>query len=139
MKKAQLMAQPFYYIFVIIVIALIFIFGFRIINNLINLQEQSKFVQFKLDLENNVKYVYTLNPSSRVTYNLILPKDVNEVCFKNFQEYSKVYSASRNFQNFDVNNLIPIQDDYCIKTKDQKLSFTLENKIIDNKTRIIIE
>ena len=61
MKKAQLMAHPFYYVFVLIVVVLILIFGMDIIGKLKNTQEKSKFVSFKIDFENNVDNVYLKN------------------------------------------------------------------------------
>ncbi len=132
MKKAQLMSQPFYYIFIIIVIALVLVFGYRMINNLLNLQEQSKFVQFREDFKKEVNDVYTKNPGTRISQELLIPKDLKEVCFKQFQTYTKVSASPYN--SFNVDSLIPLNDNYCLKVNNNKLSFTLENKILNQKT-----
>ena len=135
MKKAQLMAQPFYYIFVIIVIALIFLFGFNIINKLQETQERTKFTEFKIDFSSKVEYIYALNAGSRLTYTLILPKDVKKVCFtydlSNLK--TKVELDSKYGNDFYVDKLI-INNNYCIQAKNNKLDFALENKILDGKT-----
>ena len=142
MKKAQLMSQPFYYIFIVIVIALIFLFGFNIINNLIKLNENAKYVTFKTDFEQAVNDMYYKNPGSIINYTknsnhkpLVLPKDVKEVCFiKN--GLTRVKASSLYFREFSVNNLVPEID--CIKSQSNSLSFTLENKLINNEIKVVI-
>ena len=140
MKKAFLMAQPFYYIFAIILIALILFFGYNVINNLINLNEQGKFVTFKSDLTKTVNDIYYKNPGSIIQYSktsthkpLLLPRDVKEVCFTSD---GKVTAKSKYFQEFTVENLVPIVN--CITTINNELSFILENKIINNKIKVEI-
>ena len=139
MKKAQLMNHPFYYIFVVIVIALIFIFGFRMISNLIKLQEQGKFVEFKVELKKAVDNVYVQNPGTKISFLLTFPKDAKEVCFEKFNTYSKLSSDSKYFISFNMDNLTHNkQNPYCIKIKNQQLSFALENKILNDKTVVEI-
>lgn len=140
MKKAQLMSQPFYYIFIIIVIALIFLFGFNVITKLQYTQEKSKSILFKTDFQQAVNNVYSQNPGTKLFFSLQLPKDSKEICFQRFLTYSKVSSDSRYFQSFDVNNLVHNNQEntFCIKTKNEKLSFNLENKIMNDKTVVEI-
>ena len=138
MKKAQLTAQPFYYIFIMIVIAMILVFGFRIINNLRETQEQTKFVQFKTDLQASVNSVYLKNPGTKISYSSLLPKDVKQVCFKDFTTYTEVSAKSEFFLTFQVDNLIPKFDNYCLQAKAGKLDFTLENKILNRETIVEI-
>jgi len=140
MKKAQLMAHPFYYIFVIIVIALIFLFGFNIIQKLHETQERTKFFNFKTDLTSSVNSIYNLNPGSRNTYTLLLPKDAKRVCFKNLNSNTEISSDSKYFFKFNVENLIPKNTqpnaNYCLQSINNKLTFALENKIINNKVMV---
>ncbi len=139
MKKAQLMSQPFYYIFVVIVIALIFVFGFNIINNLIKAQEQSKFIQFKTDFNNIVDNVYSKSPGTKISSSLLLPKDAKKVCFNQFPDYTRVSSDSIYSISFTNNNLVHNKDNpYCINVKAQEVTFTLENKVISDKSIVEI-
>ena len=137
MKKAQLMSQPFYYIFIVIVIALVLIFGFNLINKLQNTQEKAKFIQFKTDFNQDINNVYLQNPGSRSSFSLLLPEDVKQVCFKTNNLITKISSSESNyFQSFNVDNLV--SNNHCIKIINNRLSFTLENKIVNQKTIVEI-
>ena len=138
MKKAELMSQPLYYVFVMIVIAMVLYFGFTVITKLGETKEKANFIQFKTDFQSSVSNIYSLNPGSKNSYSLLLPKDAKQVCFKKFADYSKISSDSKYFQSFDVNNLVSNQNSYCIDIKNQKISFTLENKIFNGKTLVEI-
>ena len=139
MKKAQLMSQPFYYIFVIIVIAMILIFGFNLINNLIKTQEKAKFIQFKTDFKGSVENVYVQNPGTKISFSLLVPKDLNKVCFEKIQNTVEVSSDSEYFISFNEDRLTHNkQNPYCIKASGKKIGFSLENKILNSKTYIEI-
>lgn len=139
MKKAQLMSQPFYYIFIIIVIALILIFGFNMINNLIKTQEKAKFIEFKTDFKSSVESVYVKNPGTKISFSLLLPKDAGKVCFEKSQNTVKISSDSKYFASFNEDKLTHNKPNpYCIKAIGQKLNFILENKILNSKTYIEI-
>ena len=133
MKKAQLMAHPLYYVFVLIVVVLILIFGMDIIGKLKNTQEKSKFVEFKIDFENNIDNVYLKNPGTKISYELSLPIDVKEVCFN---DNGEVKASSEYFQTFYVDKLRTSVN--CITVKNNILKFTLENKIVDGETIVEI-
>ena len=144
-KRGELQQQVFYYILVAVLIALILFFGYQQITRLTNLNEQAKFVTFKNDFQNAVNNLYYKNPGSVITYSLtsqnkplILPRGVKEVCFKKLNNEVKVKSDSEYFIEFNVENLIPKEDNYCIKAINSQLSFTLENKLVDGKTVIEI-
>ena len=153
MKKRGI-SQVFYYIFMIIVISLIFLFGYQQIIRLQNLNEQAKFIQFKTDFQNAVNDVYYKNPGSTVTYSLtsankplILPKDVKKICFKNLNNKAEIKAESIFFKTFITDNLIPEQggnlklenNEYCANTINSKFSFTLENRIFNRETLIYIK
>ncbi len=133
------MAQPFYYIFIIIVIALILIFGYSTIKKLQETQERAKFIQFKSDLNNNINNVYLKNPSTKISFSLIVPKDAKQICFDKISQSTKVSSNSKYFNDFNNNNLVhDLNNPYCINVKNEKISFTLENKVINDKTFVSV-
>lgn len=145
MKKRGIATQIFYYIFAAILISFIFFFGYQQITRLMNLNEQASFVIFKSDLEKAVSNVYYKNPGSVVVYSstssnkpLILPKDVKEVCFTEINQKISVNSKSKYFTQFEIENLIAKEKNYCIKTINSKLPFTLENKIVNGKAVVEI-
>jgi hypothetical protein len=147
-------SQVFYYIFAVIVISLIFLFGYQQIIRLQGLNEKANFAVFKNDFQDAVKNIYYKNPGSIITYSinsankpLILPKDVKKICFKKINNNSEVKADSKYFITFVVDNLIPEQgvnlklenNEYCSKITDSKFSFTLENKVINQQTLIYIK
>ena len=137
MNKAQLMSQPFYYIFVIIVVALVLLFGFNMIKNLLETQEKSTFIQFKFDLESAINNVYNANPGTKLTYSFLLPKDASEVCFEKVSDGTRtradsVYSQSFLNEKLTHNKANP----YCIKVVNKNINVVLENKIINSKSLV---
>jgi len=60
MKRGQLLSQPFFYIFAILVIALTIFFGYFIINKLQGTACQVENQQFLSDLENNINRIYSV-------------------------------------------------------------------------------
>ena len=138
MKKAELMSQPLYYIFIIIVIALILYFGFNLIGKLKDTQEKAVWIQFKTDFGSAVENVYSKNPGTRISNDLLVPKDSTKVCFQEFTDNDKVYSDSLFSTSFNVNNLIHDENPYCINVKSQRIEFTLENTVLNNEKVVII-
>lgn len=148
------MSQVFYYIFAIVLISLILLFGYQQIIRLQNLNEQAKFITFKTELQNAVNNVYYKNSGSIITYSidsankpLILPKDAKKICFKKLGNNAEVSSDSKYFTSFIIDNLIPEQgnnfklenNEYCLTLKNSRFSFTLENKIISRETLVYIK
>ena len=133
MKKKGIIGQPFIYIFMVIVIAFIFLFGFRMISNLGDLNEKTIYLTFKSDFGKSVDSLYYKNAGSVLFFDkdsrnkpLRLPKDVEEVCFV---ENSKVKLPP--WDSFDVDNLT---GSGCIEVVDNQLSFKLENVVINGET-----
>jgi hypothetical protein len=135
-KKGDLLGQPFVFILVLMVIALTFIFGFKMINNLRETQEKVKYVDFKTGLGNTVNDVYNANDGTRIVFSrtsshspLYLPRDVKEVCVEGEEVSFKLFPNSKNsFPNFDIKHLTGAgTGKYCIETVSGYLSFTLEN------------
>jgi len=154
MKKSQIMAQPFIYILGIIIIAFIFFFGYQQVNNLLKIGEKTKFINFQTDLEKAVNSLYYKNPGSMITYSknsrnkpLELPKDATKVCFKKFTNKAAVSMDSEFSKSFEIENLVPESGSnlksesgkYCEKIKNSQFVFTLENKLENDKTIIVIK
>ncbi|MEK6834987.1 MAG: hypothetical protein AABX61_01855 [Nanoarchaeota archaeon] len=153
MEKRGVLEQPFYYIFAIILISLIFIFGYQQIIRLQNLNEQAKFVTFKSDFQDAINNIYYKNQGSVITYSLdsqnkplMLPKDVKKICFKKINNDAEVNAESKYSTNFIVNNLVPKEgfsfkienNEYCAEIINSKFSFRLENKFINQGTIVEI-
>ncbi len=137
MKKG-IASQVFIYIFVMIVIAMILLFGFRQISNLNNLSEKSTYISFKSDFMKAVDDVYYLNKGSVLLFSedsrnkpLYVPKDIKKICF----EGNIVKFDSQKYNNFAVDNL---QGSECINIIDGKLRFRLENTIEDGNVIVKI-
>jgi hypothetical protein len=154
MKKRGMLSEPFYYIFVIIVIALIFVFGYQQLSKLQNLNEKAKFITFKTDLKNAVNNIYYKNPGSIAIYSstsenkpLTMPKDTKKICFKKLNNVALVNSDSQYFTSFEINNLIPEEGtnlkidsgEYCANIKNSRFSFTLENKVVNKEIKVYIK
>ncbi len=94
MKKGQLLSQPFFYIFAIVVIGLILIFGFNYVSKLMNTGCQVEGLSFVNDVQAKVNEVYSLSygssyecsivsisGQSKSRCELILPTGVKGFCF----------------------------------------------------------
>ena len=76
------MSQPFMYIFAILVIGFILVFGFFQVKKVLDFGADVEEVSFRKDLQRAVDEVYTLAPGSKkVIDNLIVPSSVEGVCF----------------------------------------------------------
>ena len=153
MKKRGILQQPFYYIFAIIVLTFIFLFGYQQITKLKSLEEQAKFITFKSDFGEAIENIYYKNPDSIIIYSqnsrnkpLTLPNDSAKIFFKKSNEQTLISSDSKYFISFYLDsidlkegtNLKLENNEYCAKLKNSQFSFTLENKIQDGKTIIEI-
>jgi hypothetical protein len=79
-KKGLGISQVFIFIVAAITFALIAIFGYKAITDFLSSGEQVQFVQFKNDLENSIKQIYTEYGSTRQeAYRL--PARFTKVCF----------------------------------------------------------
>lgn len=80
-KKAQLLSQPFTYIFAIVVMAMIVSFGFYMIIRTTNVAESVDVAKFQKDFERKVNEISFLSPGSGDDVNMALPIGVRGVCF----------------------------------------------------------
>ncbi|MBS3152622.1 hypothetical protein J4230_04390 [Candidatus Woesearchaeota archaeon] len=94
MKKGQLLSQPFFYIFAIIVIGLILIFGFTYVNKILKTGCQVEILSFVGDVQAKINEVYSLSYGSSFECfvvrsagqsdsrcELVLPNNIRGACF----------------------------------------------------------
>jgi hypothetical protein len=82
MKKGQLFGQPFVYIFIIVVAALILFFGFKAVRDILNLQEGVEFSTFVINLDEEIEKVYHLDYGSSFSLeDMAVSSNINEICF----------------------------------------------------------
>ena len=93
MKKGQLMSQPFFYIFAIVVIGLILVFGFNYINKLLKTSCDVEGLGFQTEIQSKVNELNSLSAGSSFECtlsryknsggrcDLTLPDNVNGICF----------------------------------------------------------
>ncbi|MEW6063467.1 MAG: hypothetical protein AB1571_03825 [Nanoarchaeota archaeon] len=149
MKRGQLLEQPFIYIFALIVIAFIFIFGFMAVSKVMKLGSSVEAVEFTTKLKENVEHFYNLDTGSMGEVTLNAPANVKYLCFINLgvlNEFPEQDTILRNLaKNTDKNIfLIPkegnkieqyriehvkaAENPLCIFSKSNKVVFKLENK-----------
>lgn len=120
-KKAQLLDRPFIFIFVLVVAAFTFIFGFYLINNLIKTSNCTQLGIFFNDLKIGIERYYNFDIGSSTEISLKLPKKIEYVCFSNIgNELDK--NSLDNIQNglYDVlmnsnYNLVFVPINYCTR------------------------
>jgi hypothetical protein len=83
-KKAMGIGQVFVFIVAAVTFALIMIFGYSAITSFLESGEEVEFVQFKTDLENSIKKIYTEYSSVRVK-DFSLPVKYEQICFINLE------------------------------------------------------
>lgn len=79
-KKAMGIQQVFVFIVTAIVFAFIIIFGYNMITDFLDKGEQVEFYQFKTDLENSIKRIYTEYGAVRQE-EYTLPVEYEQICF----------------------------------------------------------
>jgi len=151
MKNAQLFSQPFNYIFILIVAALIILFGFFVIRNTLNLGSNIEFASFKNSLQKEVDTFFYLTKGSVKSLSLRVPKEINYVCFVDLDhgvgsdfptEYAEVLIKSKRDSNtffipypnkkalegdyMNINHMKPKEPVMCVKTIN-KLNVKIEN------------
>ena len=144
MKKRGILDLPFVYIFMIIVIAFILLFGLNMIFKLNELKEKTIYLTFKTDLEREVEKMYDMNKGSITTYSfesknkpLKVPKEIKEICI----DGSNVILDNIKYEDFEIENLRSYDNglnEICVDTKNGYFQFRLENDVIDNDIYVLI-
>ena len=141
MKKGVLTTETFMYIFAIIVIALILVFGARTIYNFDKTKQQAIYIQFKTDFINAVENVYTKNVGTTIVYSvgssnspLQVPSSTQNICFDEPEGDLKVRLDPPKYSFFSVEHLRTSNTfGDCIQIKNQKFSFKLINELENNE------
>lgn len=93
MKKGQLLSQPFFYIFAIVVIGLVVIFGFKYLKDVVSTGCKVENLDFVRDVQaevnqwkdlpsgSNVKCTFTRASGTDYDCEFVVQSDVNGVCF----------------------------------------------------------
>ncbi len=113
MKKGQLMSQPFFYIFTIVVIGLILVFGLYWIWRLFQTACDVEGLSFQTEIQNKVNNLNSLSAGSSFECSLskyknsggrcelTLPDGVNGICFVDVNNYNP-----NDIKFADVKNLV---------------------------------
>lgn len=157
MKRGQIQAMPLIYIFALIVAALILVLGFRYIYGLISTGESIEIGNIKTEIDKQVQFIYNLDPGSSDEVSYRAPTKLKAICFGNPstspndlelerqlpEEEDKIFfetflgnGANLFFimENADdskhvkIGHLLSDKNPICIKPKDNKITFILENK-----------
>jgi|SRR3989339_204925 len=98
-KKGMGVEQVFIFIVAAITFALVLIFGYNSITDFMNKGEKVEFYQFKSDLENGIKQIYTEYGSVKIT-EYSLPSKYTQICFV---DLSSSYPTTCNFNTVGCN------------------------------------
>ena len=147
MKKAQLFGQPIVYIFFALVAAMVLFFGIKVIFDLQDTGSRIEFETFASDVESKIETVYSDSSGSVISLDdLLVPKQVVEVCFVGYDELDKVTNSKlRDLIAIDDENnvyfggvdleynprrkidLLRIEGTICDKTDDRSIDLLLYN------------
>ena len=87
MKKAQILGQPFVFLFYAVVAVLILFFGAKLIGDFMNLSSDVEVKDFAIKFRDKVTDVYYDNAGSVVSFsNLNVPSDIREICVIDFSK-----------------------------------------------------
>ena len=144
MKKRGILDLPFVYIFMIIVIAFILLFGLNMIFKLNELKEKTVYLTFKTDLDKEVEKMYNMNEGSVTTYSfnsknkpLQMPKEIKEICVNG----DRIILNNLKYEDFEIENLRGYNEDFmevCIDTKNGYFQFKLENDVDNNNVYVLL-
>ncbi len=108
-NKAQLFSLPFILIFALVVGALILLFGFNMIDNLVQTGKAAETTKFVTGFRNDVQRYYFFERGSQKVVNVNLPGDIMYICFKDasMTEKTDMLDTKSTFmlQNDRQNNL----------------------------------
>jgi hypothetical protein len=80
-KKGDLMSQPFIWIFMIIVIGLIVVFGGKALLDVMDFGCSVESTKLVKDFKDNVDQMYSFSSGSKDIYTMLVPSGMTGVCF----------------------------------------------------------
>ena len=81
MKKGNLMSEPFTYIFIVMIIALIAFFGFKYVKDLTSFGCEVEAKKFVLDFKDKIDNMMSFSSGSKTKELMYVPKGVVGICF----------------------------------------------------------
>ncbi len=143
MQKRGVSDQLFIYIFIVVVIGLVFLFGLKQINNVRELNDKATYLEFKSDFVKAAENVYSKNKGTVVTYSskssnkpLALPKRVKRISFETINGKVKVIPSDNSYESFTVEHL---RTNLLSLENKNSISFVLENDISEGETVVLLK
>lgn len=91
------MDQPFVYIFTLVVIILVVVIGFNLLDKIINVGEDVDYEAFLVNFKNELEDLKNLDKGSSVLLSdIIVPKNLKEICFLGEGDFIINYVRNRN-------------------------------------------
>ena len=140
--------QVFIYIIILVAAALIIVFGFSSLNDLINLEENVETTKFLQIFQDEIDYLYVLPSGSAKNIELVVPANIQRICFvdhDNEIDYSKIpsselakqidirqenlffLSGTKRIPPAFINNLVPLDNPECIPIENGILKARITN------------
>ena len=94
-KRGQIQSQVFIYILSIIIISMIFLFGYRSINYILHRADQVELAELKIDL---AEAIDRLGYDSSTNVDLVLPGKFTKICFADIDKYRSDPFCNGRFQ-----------------------------------------
>jgi len=139
MNKKAINDQIFVYIFAVVIMGLIIIFGARAIIKTRNFSEQAEVTKFFDDIQTSVDRVYDYDLGSSLELkNIRVPSVVKEVCFQYHFGYTNVYVNEIPGKDIDPNSVgldnknvekLRVQGEFCRENIGGKIDVVLEKKV----------
>ncbi len=147
MKKADLMAQPFIFIFIAFIAVLVLVFGVQQIINIKNLGEETQIKEQISKVKADIVEIYDLSYGTSQKYAYTFPKYVKKLCFINKENIPSILTQEEkneviSFQESSSNNIflfmekkptltekttIRVESSKCFNTISGRLEITLRN------------
>lgn len=132
-KKAMMVGQIFVYSLSLIIVAMILLFGYKIIVDFLGSSGQVEYLQFKKQVEGYVKR-YSTEYASVGLKDLRPPVDVREICFTDYNWQFSTNLVDCGDCAVAGDSHIIIKDSFTEKPREKKNFFLLgkEGKLIDS-------
>lgn len=121
MKKAQLLSEPFTYIFALIVIAVIVGFGFYLVTKTTIFAGEVDIAKFKNDFSTKVQEINLLSPGSGELYEASVPAGIRGICFVDLTTGTNTLASKIDFP--DVKQDVDL--DITAEKKDNNVYFQM--------------
>lgn len=80
-KRGQLLSEPFFWIFALVVLAVIFVAGYVAINHVLEAKELVEYRVLKEDIESRVDDIYSSGSGTMNAKGILVPSNIRAICF----------------------------------------------------------